>query len=212
MHQSKSWTKTTEPSSYEQIYKYIEQSLDEYSTFIDNAEIDYYQGASTSIITPTQNQIRTKPLSILTLQAWSIPLNQLRDAAILNDIRSSKAIRELLSEARIGSLYGPVTDESLVLMKKILDKTTEQLRTKIPALINKITDCMNLMEQYFLSFYKIKNIQDIVQKKKKENMPVSINRDYDQMPGKDMKFSLFTSYIGIIKFNPVDNAVLSLFS
>ena len=33
---------------------------------------------------------------------------------------------------------------------------------------------MNLMEQYFLSFYEIENIHDIIQKKKKEKLPVSI--------------------------------------
>lgn len=175
MHPSKSWTKTTEPTSYEQIYKYIEQSIGECSTFIDNIEIDYYQGSSTSsIIAATKNHITHRPLSLLTLQAWSNPLNELRDASLLHDIRNSKAIRELLSEARTGSLYGPVADESVVLMKKVLDKTTEQLYSKIPALTNKITDCMNLMEQYFLSFYDIENIQDIVQNKKKEKLPVSI--------------------------------------
>jgi len=174
MHPSKLWSKTIEPTSYEQIYKYIEQSLDEYSKFIDNLEIDYYHGSSTSIISTTKTQITNKPLSVLTLQAWSNPLNQLREACLLNDIRNSKTIRELLSEARTSSLYGPITDESIVLMKRILDKTTEQLYSKLPILINKIIDCMNLMEQYFLSFYEIENIQHIVQNKKKEKLPVSI--------------------------------------
>jgi hypothetical protein len=170
----KSWTKTIEPTSYEQIYRYIEQALDECSTFIDSAEIDYYQGSSASIISTVKNQITTKPLSVLTLQAWSQPLNQLRDARLLHDIRNGKVIRELLSEARTGTLYGPITGESVVLMKRILDKTTDQLYSKIPAVANKITDCMNLMEQYFLSFYDIENIQDIIYKKKKEKSPVSI--------------------------------------
>jgi hypothetical protein len=174
MHQSKSWSKTTEPTSYEQIYKYVEQSLGQCSKFIDNVEIDYYQGSSASIISTTKNQITNKPLSVVTLLVWSNPLNELREACLLHDIRNSKTIRELLSEARTNTLYGPITDESIVLMKRILDKTTEQLYSKLPILTNKIIDCMNLMEQYFLSFYDIENIQDIVQNKKKEKLPVSI--------------------------------------
>jgi hypothetical protein len=174
MHPLKPWSRKTEPTSYEQIYKYIEQSLDECSTFIDKTEIDYYQGSSITIITIPKNQIKNRPLSLLTLQSWSNSLNQLRDACLLRDIRNNKTIHDLLSEVKTGTLYRPITDESVVLMKKIFDKTTEQLHSKIPLLINKITDCMNLMEQYFLSFYDIENIQDIVQKKKKEKLPVSI--------------------------------------
>ena len=89
--------KTSEPTSYEQIYKYIEHVLDECSTFIDDAEIDYYQGSSPSIISTARNQITTRPLSVLALQAWSHPLNELRDARFLHDIRNGKTIRELLS-------------------------------------------------------------------------------------------------------------------
>ena len=38
----------------------------------------------------------------------------------------------------------------------------------------------DLMEQYFLSFYEIENIQDIIHEKKKETIPVSIDRSqYD---------------------------------
>ncbi|CAF3882722.1 unnamed protein product [Rotaria sordida] len=164
MHPPKSWSKTTEPTSYEQIYKYVERALDECSIFIDNTENDYFQGSSISNITTSKN----RPLSVLTLQAWSQPLNQLRDARLLRDIRNGKTIRELLSEAKTGTLYGPITNESVLLMKRILDKTTEQFYSKIPILIDKITDLMNLMEQYFLSFYEIKHIQDIIQKKRKE--------------------------------------------
>ncbi len=169
MHPSKSWSKTIEPTSYEQIYKYIEQSLDEYSRFIDNAEIDYYQGSSVPIISSARN----RPLSVLTLQAWSHPLNGLREACLFNDIRSNKTIREVLNAVRTDTLYGPITDESVVLMKRIFDKTTEQLHSKIPVLIKKLTDLMNLMEQYFLSFYEIENVQDIIQNRKKEKLPVS---------------------------------------
>jgi hypothetical protein len=175
MH-TKSWSKTIEPTSYEQIYKYIEQTLDECSTFIDTIEIDYYQGTSASLIPTPKNQTTNRPLSVSTLLSWSNPLNELRDARLLHDIRNGKTIRELLSEARIGTLYGPISDESVVLMKRILDKTTEQFYSKIPKLTNKITDCTNLMEQYFLSFYDIENVQDIVQNKKKEKLPVSIKR------------------------------------
>jgi len=165
----KSWSKTIEPSSYEQIYKHVEQSLDACSKYIDRVEIEYYQSASLVAKSTSTN----RPLSFLALQAWSQPLNYLRDAGLLHDIRSNKAIRELLNEARLGNLYEPVSDESLVLMKKILDRTIDQLHSKIPMIINKITDVMNLMEQYFLSFYEIENIQDIVQNKKKEKLPVN---------------------------------------
>jgi hypothetical protein len=173
MNLNKSWSKTIEPTSYEQIYKYIEQSLNDCSIFIEHAEIDYYQSSSRSIITTPTNQIINRPLSVLTLQAWSQPLNNLREACLLYDIRNSKTIRELLNEVRTNNLYGPINDDSVVLIKRILDKTTEHLYSKIPLLINKITDTMNLMEQYFLSFYEIENVQDIVQQKKKEKLPVS---------------------------------------
>ena len=167
MHPTKSWSKTIEPASYEQIYKSIEQSLDDCAAFIENAEMDYYQASSTP-----RNQTTSRPISVLTLQAWSHPLNDLREACLLHDIRNSKTIRELLSEVRTGNLYGPVNDESVLLIKRILDKTTEQLYAKIPVMINKIIEMMNLMEQYFLSFYDIEHVQDIIQKKKKEKLPV----------------------------------------
>jgi len=91
----------------------------------------------------------------------------------MHDIRNGKAVRDLLNEAKTGSLSGPVTDESIILMKRILDKTNDQLYSKTPVLANKIAECLSLMEQYFLSFYDIENIQDIIQKKKKEKTPVS---------------------------------------
>ncbi|CAF4037851.1 unnamed protein product [Rotaria magnacalcarata] len=166
MHPPKPWSKTIEPTSYEQIYRFVEQALDECSNLIDHAEADYYQGSVTSI-----NQSTNRPLSVVALQAWSQPLNQLREARLLHDIRNGKAIRELLSDASIGALYGPVTDEGVALMKRVLDKTTEQLYATIPMLINKIADSMNLMEQYFLSFYEIEHIQDIIQNKRKEKLP-----------------------------------------
>ena len=121
---SGSWSKTIEPTSYEQIYKYVGRVLYECSTFIDKAEIDFYQGSSGSILSTIKNPTTTRPLSVLAFQAWSQPLNTLRDAYLLHDIRNGKIIRELLSEARTGTLYGPITDESVVLMKRILGKTS----------------------------------------------------------------------------------------
>ncbi|CAF5114419.1 unnamed protein product, partial [Rotaria magnacalcarata] len=98
----------------------------------------------------------------------------LRNARSLHDIRNGKTIRDLLSEARAGTLAESVSEDSCHLMQRILDTTNEHLYSKIPILTNKIADCMNLMQQYFLSFYDIENIQDIIQKKKKEKLPVSI--------------------------------------
>ncbi len=185
MNPRKAWSKTTEPTSYEQIYKYIEQSLNDCSIFIDHAEIDYYQTSSGSIISTPKNQIINRSLSILTLQAWSQPLNNLREACLLYDIRNSKTIRELLTEIRTSTLYGPVSDDSVVLIKRILEKTTEHIHSKIPLLAKKITDIMNLMKQYFLSFYEIENIQDIIQNKKTENIPVSIAFNHSRMDQSD---------------------------
>jgi hypothetical protein len=175
MQPPKTWSKTTEPTSYDQIYKYIEQALDECLQCVDEIENDYYEGTSASLnITPTpRTHSSRRPLSVNTLLTWSRPLNDLRHARSLFDIRNGKTVRDLLNEARTGALAGPVTDESILLMKRILDKTTDQLYSKTPALANKLADCMSLMEQYFLSFYDIENIQEIMQKKKKEKAPVS---------------------------------------
>lgn len=175
MHLSKSWSKTIEPSSYDQIYKFIEQSLETCSNFIDQAEIDYYQGTSGTLVSTPRTPTINRPLSVLTLQIWSPLLNELREACLLNDIRSSKTIREILGEVRNGTLYGSIREESVVLIKRILDKTTEQLYSKIPVIITQMTDMMNLMEQYFLSFYEIENIQEIIHEKKKEKIPVSLH-------------------------------------
>jgi hypothetical protein len=176
MQQSKTWSKTTEPTSYHQIYKFVEQTLDECSTFIDEIENEYYQGVSASLSITNKNFSSRRPLSINSLLSWSRPLNDLRNARSLNDIRNGKTIRELLNEVKTGTLIVPISEESVFLMRRILDKTNEQLYSKIPVFANKIADCMSLMEQYFLSFYDIENIQDIIQKKKKEKIPVSINR------------------------------------
>jgi vacuolar-type H+-ATPase subunit C/Vma6 len=170
----KTWSKTIEPTSYGQIYRFVEQTLDECSTFIDEIEIDYYEGVSGSLNITNKTHSPRRPLSVNTLLAWTRPLNELRTARSANDIRNGKHIRDLLDEAKIGSLIGPVSDESVYLMKRILDKTNDQLYSKMPVLADKIADCISLMEQYFLSFYDIENIQNIIQKKKKEKSPVSI--------------------------------------
>jgi hypothetical protein len=178
MQQSKSWSKTTEPTSYLQIYRYVEQVLNECSMFIDEVENDYYQGTSASLNLTPKIQSSRRPLSVNTLLSWSRPLNELRNASSLHDIRNGKTIRDLLTEVKTGTLAGPVSDESGFLIKRILDKTTDQLYSKMPVLANKLADCMTLMEQYFLSFYDIENIQDIIQRKKKEKTPVSVFNRY----------------------------------
>ncbi|CAF2706251.1 unnamed protein product [Rotaria sp. Silwood2] len=171
MQSHKAWSKTTEPTSYDQIYRYVEKILDECSTFINEIENDYYQGISASLHITPKIQSSKRSLPINTLLAWSNSLNALRNARSLHDIRNGKTIRDLLAEVRTGTVIGHVSDESCFLMQRILDKTNEQLYSKIPGLSNKIADCVSLMEQYFLSFYDIENIQDIIQKKKNEKMP-----------------------------------------
>ncbi|CAF0920728.1 unnamed protein product [Rotaria sordida] len=171
MQPQKTWSKTTEPTSYDQIYKYVEYILNECSTSINELENDYYQGVSASLNITSKIHSIKRSLPVNTLLSWSHSLNILRNARSLSDIRNGKTIRDLLAEVRTGTLIGPVPDESCFLMQRILDKTNEQLYSKIPVLANKITDCMSLMEQYFLSFYNIENIQDIIQKKKKEKSP-----------------------------------------
>lgn len=160
--------KTFEPTSFEQIYDFLDQSLTQCSNDIDEAENDYYQ---TSPSTP-KGKSSHRSLAVSTLTSWSPLLNELRDARLLRDIRNGKTIRELLSDARIGTLYGPVADESVVLMKRILDKTNEQLYSKIPNLVQQISQTMDMMERYFLSFYEIENIEEILQNKRKEIAPV----------------------------------------
>jgi len=174
MQTPRTWSKTTEPTSYNQIYKFVEQTLDECSGVIDELEKDYYQGASTALNINNKSSSSKRPLSVNTLLAWTRPLNELREARSLNDIRNGKHIRDLLNDAKTGGLSGPVSDDSMFLIRRIMDKTNEQLYSKIPTIATNLAECMSLMEQYFLSFYDIENIQDIIQKKKKEKTPVSI--------------------------------------
>lgn len=166
MHPVKLWSQTTEPSSYEQIYAYLEQALNDCSTVITDLEVDYFQAATKTV------NASNRSLPVVALTSWSEPLNELRDARLLRDIRNGKTIRELLGEARIGTLLGPFSDESVVLMKRVLDKTSEQLYSQMPILISRINESMDLMERYFLSFYEINEIEDIIQKKSKEVPPV----------------------------------------
>ena len=173
MPTSKTWSKTTEPTSYNQIYDYVERTLEQCSSTIDVLEKDYYQGASTSLNFAEKNFSPRRTLSVNTLLAWSRPLNELRNARSVNDIRNGKNIRDLLNEVKMGSLNGPVSDESVFLIGRIMQKTKDQLDAKIASLANQIGECMELMEQYFLSFFNIENIQDIIQKKKKEKTSVS---------------------------------------
>ena len=175
MHPPKTWSTTIEPTSYKQIYQYVEHALDKCTTFISDLEKDYYQdavGSQESSDTPRQYSSK-KPLSYNTLINWSRPLNELRNARLLHDIRNGKTMRDLLSDAKMGGLITPVSDESIFLMKRIMDKTSEQLYSNIPTLASRIADCMHLMEQYFLSFYEIEHIHDVVQRKRKEKVPVS---------------------------------------
>lgn len=173
MPSTKTWTKTTEPTSYQQIYAYVERILVKCSATIDEFEKDYYEGASASLNLIEKIQSPRRPLEVNTLLAWSRPLNELRNARSVNDIRNGKNIRDLLHEVKVGSLNAPVSDESVFLIGRILVKTAEQCTGKILLLANQIEECMNLMEQYFLSFFTIENIQDIIQKKKKEKTSVS---------------------------------------
>ena len=175
MHPPKTWSTTIEPTSYKQIYQYVEHALDKCTTFISDLEKDYYQdaeGSQESSDTPRQYSSK-KPLSYNTLINWSRPLNELRNARLLHDIRNGKTMRDLLSDAKMGGLITSVSDESIFLMKRIMDKTSEQLYSNIPTLASRIADCMHLMEQYFLSFYEIEHIHDVVQRKRKEKVPVS---------------------------------------
>ncbi|CAF1651540.1 unnamed protein product [Adineta ricciae] len=171
MQPPKPWTKTTEPSSYDQIYKFLEHSLNECLSFIDEIENEYYQDTSTSVNIKPKLQTARRPQSVNTLIAWSGPLNELRNARLLSDIRNGKTARDLLTEARTGNFGDSISDECVNLLKSILDKTNDQLHSKMPLLANKIAECMNLMEQYFLSFYDIDNIQEVVQKRRNDRPP-----------------------------------------
>ena len=172
MYPPKLWSKTIEPRNYDQIYTYVQQELDECLGITDQLESDYYQSTTGSLLLTSKQQSAKQPLSVNTLLGWSRYLNELRNARSLYDIRNGKTMRDLLSDAKTGTLPSQVSDEGIFLMKRILDKTSEQLYSQVPTVANKIADCMNLMEQYFLSFYQIENIQEFLLKKKPEKVPV----------------------------------------
>ena len=173
MSSGKRWTKSSEPHSYDQIYRYVEAELDECSALIDELELDYYKGTTGSLSISSKHFSAKRPLPVNTLLSWSNPLNELRLAKSLNDFRNGKTIRDTLADARAGALIGPVSETSTYLLKRVLDKTTEQLYSRMPTLANRISECMSTMEQYFLSFYQIENIQEILLNRKKEKDPVS---------------------------------------
>lgn len=175
MSSARVWSKSAEPQSYDQIYRFVEHDLNEISSLIDELEKDYYQGTTGSMNLSSKNYSPRRPLAVNTLLSWSHPLNELRLAKSLNDFRNGKSVRDALSDARTGALISPVSDESVFLMKRILDRTTEQLYSKIPNLANRIAECMSTMEQYFLSFYQIENIQEILQNKRKEKDSVCMS-------------------------------------
>lgn len=172
MSSDKLWTKSNEPHSFDQIYRYVDNELNECSRLIDEYEKDFYHGTTGSLTISSRHSSTKRSLSVNTLLNWSRPLNELRLAKSLNDFRNGKQIRDTLSDARTGALISPVSDESVFLMKRVLDKTTEQLYSKMPFLANRISECMKTMEQYFLSFYQIENLQEILQNKRKEKDPV----------------------------------------
>ncbi|CAF1586788.1 unnamed protein product, partial [Didymodactylos carnosus] len=134
-------------------------------------ENEYYQISTSGtqsafgVTTPRQKT------SVTTLISWSKPLNDLKNTRQLLDIRNGKTIRDLLTDIRTGEIMGTVSNQAVLLMKRILDCTTDMLFTKMPALIQKIDDVMNIMNQYFRSFYNIDNIEDVVKSEKKERMP-----------------------------------------
>lgn len=176
MQPPKPWSKTTEPTSYDQIYKFLELSLVECSNYIDEIENEFYQDTSAAVNIKPKAQTARRPLSVNSLAAWSTPLNELRNARMLSDIRNGKTARDLLTEARTGNFGDSISDECVNLLKTILERTNEQLHSKMPPLASKIGECMNLMEQYFLSFYDIENIQEVVQKRRNDRPPVSTAR------------------------------------
>ncbi|CAF1240182.1 unnamed protein product [Adineta steineri] len=171
MHPPKPWSKTTEPTSYDQIYKFLEQELNECAAYIDDIEGDYYDETSASVNIKPKAQTARRSQAVNALIAWSAPLNELRNARLLSDLRNGKTVRDLLNEARTGNFGDSISDESVNLMKRIMEKTTDQLQSKMLVLTNKLHECTNLMEQYFLSFYDIENIQEVVQKRKNDRPP-----------------------------------------
>ncbi|UJR08463.1 hypothetical protein I4U23_012732 [Adineta vaga] len=159
-----------QPTSYKQIYKYIEQVCNECSIFIDTIEIDYYQGSSSTMIVTSPDQRTHRPLSVIIIQTWSQQLKQLQKVCYSKDIQNSTTARELIKEATLGSSVRFINNESIILMQRIDSKIREQLQFKIPILVEQISNCLKIMKQYCLSFYTIENVRRIIQKKQEEKL------------------------------------------
>ncbi|CAF0753044.1 unnamed protein product [Didymodactylos carnosus] len=158
MHSRGSWSVKSEPQNYEQIYDYFRQILINCSKSVDTIEQSYYH--------QHQSSVRT------TLTTWSKPLNDLRNCRQLQEIRNGKTIRDLLNDIKTGEfIIGPVSNESILLLRRITERTNQILNTKLPELAKTIEECMSQMEQYFLSFYQIEHVQDIVLQRRKEKLP-----------------------------------------
>ncbi|CAF0868083.1 unnamed protein product [Adineta ricciae] len=137
-------------------------SINECSRFIDTIEIDYYQGTAPVGIALPKDRITHRPLSVITIQTWSQRLNQLQTITCSKDFCSAKAVRKLLDGERL------IDGKIIALIERIDGKIRQQLKIEIPVLIERLNDCVEMIKQYFLSFYQIENIQRII-----ENLYVS---------------------------------------
>ncbi|CAF5100409.1 unnamed protein product, partial [Rotaria socialis] len=64
MKTAKPWSKTTEPLSYDQIYRYFEQALEECLESINEFENDYYQGITSSLTHAPKIQSSKRSVSV----------------------------------------------------------------------------------------------------------------------------------------------------
>lgn len=168
MSSVRSWTETTEPKDHTDIYRYVQQKLDEFSALIDDYENDYYR----SVISNNTNRFK-RPLPVHTLTSWGKLLNEFITSGAARSISNTKSMRDLLAQSKAGSTLANVTEDHIIVMQRILEKNADQLENKIPNLAGRIKSCLRIMEQYFLSFYEIPNIQEYIANKKKEVAPVS---------------------------------------
>ncbi|CAF1059715.1 unnamed protein product [Adineta ricciae] len=160
----KSWPKTKEPASYQEIYNHVEHFGSECSQFIDIIEIDYYQGTTSTEIALSKDRITHRALSVITIQTWSRRLNQLRTIACSKDFCSAESTREFLNGERL------IDSEIIALIERINSKIRQQFKVEIPVLIERLNDCMEMMKQYFLSFYQIESIQRIIENDQEEKL------------------------------------------
>ncbi|CAF1290235.1 unnamed protein product, partial [Didymodactylos carnosus] len=168
-----SWDTTVEPRNYDQIYHYVLEVLQGCSNMVDAFEREYYQQSVSETLSSLTNNTsqQQQQKSVATLISWSKPLNDLRKASYISEIRNGKLIRDLLKDIRTSVITNTVSDEGVILIKRILDCTTDILYSKIPILAQKMDEITNLMNQYFLSFYQNDNSQDNTDKKKKKKKP-----------------------------------------